>query len=267
MISRSFIYVGAVMHRRLRPRPHHFRYRCFWLLIDLDELERLDRRLRFFSYNRLNLFCLYDRDHCDGSAKALRNQAMDLMRQACVDPEGCRISLLCMPRTAGYDFNPLSVFFCHRADGELSAVVYQVHNTFGERHNYVFAVPAGGALSHEIRKEFFVSPFLEMDLRYRFRLKAPDARMSIAIAVHDELHAVLQAVATGERRPLTDAALISIFLQIPVVTLKVMAAIHWEAFRLWSKRIRLLRRPAPPARSSAVVRAAASDSERAHDVA
>src|SRR5450631_4251384 len=182
MISRSALYVGAVMHRRLRPTVHQFRYRAFWLLIDLDELPALTARLRLFSHNRFNLFALHEADQGDGSATQLRIQAERHLSEAGIDIAGGSIRLLCMPRTLGYSFNPISIYFCHRPCGKLAAIIYEVHNTFGERHAYVCSVePKTGEIRQNSRKVFHVSPFMDMDLDYGFRLNGPAEHIAIGI--------------------------------------------------------------------------------------
>ncbi len=240
----SSIYIGSVMHRRLRPGRHQFRYRAFWMLIDLDELRELSDGLSCFSYNRPNVFSFYDADHGDGTTTPLRTQIERHLAAAGIDLAGGHVRLLCMPRTLGYCFNPLSIFFCYRESGELAAIVYQVHNTFAERHSYVIAVEGpGAAVRQQCRKRFYVSPFLDMDLRYDFRIVGPDERIVVGIGASSSAGPVLSAVLTGARKPLTDRALIGAFLTIPAVTLKVIAAIHWEALKLWAKRIQVRRRP------------------------
>lgn len=259
MTPRSSIYVGSVMHRRMRPRMHHFRYRAFWLLLDLDELDDLSSKLRCFSYNRSNIFSFYDADHGDGTATPLRVQLECHLAEAKVDLDGGRIRLLCMPRTLGYCFNPISIFFCYRSDATLAAVVYQVHNTFGERHSYVIRVEGQNAALHQrCRKLFYVSPFLEMDMRYDFRITGPDERIAVGICASSSTKPVLNAVLAGTRRNFTDRNLIFVFLKIPAMTIKVIAAIHWEALRLWVKGIRLRSRPNPPERAATIVTANAA---------
>lgn len=254
MIVESSLYIGSVMHRRLRPRRHHFRYRAFWLLLNLDELEALSKRMTWFSYNRPNLFSFYDSDHGDGTNTPLRAQIDRQLAESGLDVSGGRVMLLCMPRTLGYCFNPLSVFFCYRKDGDLAAIVYQVHNTFAERHSYVIAVKGAKSAVHQnCRKRFYVSPFLDMDLRYDFRIAGPDSRVTVAISATGPDGPVLNAVMAGVRNPLTDHSLFRVFWRIPAVTLKVMAGIHWEALKLWIKRIRLRRHPAPPVRAATIV--------------
>jgi DUF1365 family protein len=250
----SSLYIGSVMHRRLRPRRHHFRYRAFWLLLNLEEIEERSKRTTWFSYNRPNLFSFYDSDHGDGTNTLLRLQIDRQLAEAGLDVSGGRVMLLCMPRTLGYCFNPLSVFFCYRKDGELEAIVYQVHNTFAERHSYVIAVKGAKSAVHQnCRKRFYVSPFLDMDLRYDFRIAGPDNRLTVAISATGHEGPVLNAVMAGVRAPLTDHNLLRVFWRIPAVTLKVMAGIHWEALKLWIKRIGFRRRPAPPVRAATVV--------------
>ena len=174
MTLASALYVGSVFHRRLTLRPHRFRYRLYWLLLDLDELPRLDAELSLFAHNRRGLFSLHDRDHGDGSATPLRAQAEALLAANGVDLKGGAIRLLCMPRTLGFAFNPLSVYFCYAKGGALAALIYEVHNTFGERHSYVLpAAQAPGEARQSCAKAFFVSPFLPMGLRYEFRVAPP----------------------------------------------------------------------------------------------
>jgi len=235
----SALYVGSVVHRRLRPRAHEFRYRCFWLLIDLAELERLSARLRLFSHGRFNLFSFQARDHGDGGATPLREQIDRLLLEQGIELGGGAVRLLCMPRTLGYAFNPLSIYFCYRADGRLAALVHQVHNTFGERHAYVLPVTGEETVKQACAKTFTVSPFLEMDLGYEFRIKPPLERVAVAIRAARAGATMLTACLSGTRRDLTDAALLRVFLAIPAATLKVIAAIHWEALRLWLKGVPL----------------------------
>src|SRR5689334_8199986 len=163
-MGRSAIYEGAVMHRRLRPRQHRFRYRVFALLLDLDELPALG--LRLLRYNRRGLFSFQDRDHGDG--RDLRAWLDDLLAQKGITAKGPR-RVLCYPRILGYVFNPLSVWFCDDEQGRLKAIVYEVHNTYEERHTYVLPVEDNRqSIRHGCAKAFYVSPFLSRDCRYAF---------------------------------------------------------------------------------------------------
>ena len=141
MSLRSTLYVGSVMHRRLRPRRHRLRYRVFWMLLDLDEIDRLPHIFRLFSRNRFNAVSFHDTDHGDGGATPLRAQVERHLAAAGIALDGGAIRLLCMPRIFGYGFNPLSVYFCYERNGLLAAILYEVHNTFGERHSYL--IPTG----------------------------------------------------------------------------------------------------------------------------
>lgn len=245
----SALYRGEVTHRRLRPREHRLRYRVFWLLLDLAELDQIDARLRLLSRNRFNLLGFHDRDHGDGSATPLRDQVLERLRQAGVDIGGGAVRLLTMPRVLGYVFNPISLYYCHAPDGRLAAVIYEVSSTFGERHAYVLPVDAeaagAGAFRQEARKALHVSPFMGMDMRYAFRGRAPDDHMALKIDGTDRGGLLITAAMTGRRHALTDGAILRVVLAMPLLTLKVVAAIHWEALKLWLKRVPLHPAPSP----------------------
>jgi uncharacterized protein len=248
MSFRSALYVGSVMHRRLRPRPHRLRYRVFWMLLDLDEIDDISRTSRLFSRNRLNVVSFFDIDHGDGSAGPLRHQVERHLHQAGIASADGAIRLLCMPRIFGYGFNPLSIYFCHRRDGSLAAILYEVHNTFGERHSYLIAVDrtASDAVDQHCDKVFYVSPFMDMGMSYAFRVAPPAERVAVAIRSSDKDGLMLVAALGGKRVALTDTALLRAVLSHPLLSLKVIAAIHWHALRLLLKGVRLRARPKPP---------------------
>ncbi len=249
----SALYTGWVMHRRLRPRQHQFRYRVFSLLIDLGELPLLDRKLRLFAWNRFGLFSFQDRDHGDG--RPLSPWLDDLLQGAGIVADGTR-QVLCYPRILGYVFNPISVWFCRDRARVLKAIVYEVHNTHGERHFYVLPVAGNQAIvSHDCPKDFYVSPFLSNDCRYFFHIRPPGEKVAVVIHEKEMGTAMLDASFTGDRRPLTDRALLTMLVAYPLMTLKVVVAIHFEAVRLMLKGIR--RHPHSPAPPTPVV---ASDS-------
>jgi len=256
----SALYAGAVVHQRLTPRRHRLRYRLFQLLLDLEELPDLGRRLRLFSHNRPGLFSVHDRDHLSGERQPLRPQVEAMLAEAGLDAGGGPIRLLCLPRVLGYVFNPLSVFYCHRPTGELAAVVLEVNNTFGERHCYVVeADPARRMVARRCAKTFFVSPFMGMDMTYDFRLPTPGEAASTAILARGPDGApMLAALFSGQRQALDDAALARAFLGHPLLTLKVILAIHWEAAKLLAKGVGPRVKPAPPAQPVTVVRAEAA---------
>ncbi|HTJ62615.1 MAG TPA: DUF1365 domain-containing protein [Alphaproteobacteria bacterium] len=232
------IYFGAVMHRRLGRVRHGFRYRVFSCLLDLDEIHALDRASRLFSYNRWNVFSFYDRDHGAGDGSSVKAWIENHLIAAGLEHAlGGRIRLLCFPRIWGYVFNPLSVFFCEAPDGRLAAILYEVSNTFGQRHSYLMPVvhPVGDVIEHTAAKQFYVSPFISLDGEYRFRLKPPDDRLSIAIRQAAPDGQSLHAVLSGHAAPFADRTLLRALFGYPLMTVKVIAAIHWEALRLWIK--------------------------------
>ncbi|MBV9557896.1 MAG: DUF1365 family protein [Pseudolabrys sp.] len=241
---RSRLYVGSVMHRRVKPRVHRLRYRVFWLLLDLDEVRQIGSRLWLFSAERFNLFSFRTRDHGDGSQRPLRAQVEQQLSKAGIDIKGGRIELLCMPRILGYGFNPISVYYCYGADDALAALIYQVHNTFGERHSYLIKVERAdtGMVLQRCDKTFYVSPFLGMDMSYEFRVVPPAERAVVSILGSDANGPLITASLAGERRALDDMNLLRVFATHPLLTLKVIAGIHWEALRLWLKGVGLVRR-------------------------
>lgn len=249
MAQGSALYVGSVVHSRLRPRSHRLRYRTFSLLLDIDELPSLARTLRCFSIGRFGLYSFRPGDHLSGSGEDLREQVEAIMRGAGMEPDGGPIRVLTMPRILGYSFNPLSVFFCHGADGALRAILYEVNNTFGQRHSYFFPLAETGekVMRHACEKEFYVSPFMPMEMTYRFRIEAPAEKYTISIVVADDGGALLTAAQSMSRRPLTDRALLRLFFTQPLMTLKVIAGIHYEALLIWLKGVGLQPRPSPPA--------------------
>lgn len=247
----SALYSGSVSHRRFSPTPHYLRYAMFQMLFDLDEAPLLARRLRLFSANRLNMFSHHDRDHGRGRTGGLRAWVDDTLRESGIPIDGGRILLLCMPRTFGHVFNPLSIFYCHRSNGELAAILCEVNNTFGERHFYLIEADpqARGVVRQSCAKAFHVSPFMDMAMTYEFELTAPgDAIRTTVRGIDPCGRPIFVASFVGLRRPLTDRALIGMFVGFPLQTLKVVAAIHFEALMLWLKRIEVRPRPpAPPA--------------------
>jgi DUF1365 family protein len=244
------------MHHRFRPKRHRLRYRVFWLLLDLDEIETLGGRLKLLGFERAGLASFYGSDHGDGSARPLRAQIEAQLAAAGIDFDGGPIRLLCMPRVFGYGFNPLSIHFCYRRDGSPAALVYQVHNTFGQRHSYVARIASthgGSAVAQDGDKTFYVSPFMSMDMRYAFRVGLPGEHVSVAIRNLDSEGPILAAALTGTRRELSDRAIALALLGYPLMTLKVIAAIHWHALRLWWKGVPLVPRPDAPARPVTVL--------------
>ncbi len=218
------------------------------LLLDLDELPELDRRLRWFSLGRFNLLSFQSRDHGDSSPTPLRTQVERHLSAAGIEPDGGAIRLLCLPRVLGYVFNPLSLYFCHRQDGALAAILYEVSSTFGERHTYLIPADGGEAeIRQSAAKRLHVSPFMDMALHYDFKVQPPGDKVRVVIDTFDAEGLLLAASFTGRRRELTDRNLLAACAAHPLLTLKVVAAIHWEALKIVLKGVRLRGGPSAPA--------------------
>ncbi|WP_109105705.1 DUF1365 domain-containing protein [Azospirillum sp. TSO35-2] len=249
----SGLYPGVVTHHRVRPVRHRLSYRVFSLLVDLDELPRLDRALRLFGHDRFGLIGFRDRDFGplgEGGALSLKAWAEGQLARAGIAAGG-PVRLLCFPRVLGFAFNPLCVWFCHRPDGGLAATIHEVTNTFGQRHAYLIPAEPGadGLVRQRCDKRFYVSPFMDMDTAYHFRIRPPagvaDEPLALAIRQTDAAGPVLHAALTARRMELTDGAILRAWARHPLMTAKVVAGIHWEALHLWRKGMGI--RPRPPA--------------------
>jgi DUF1365 family protein len=259
MRVRSCLYFGRVTHTRLRPRRHRLSYRVFNVLLDLDELPALHRRLRLFSYNHWNVFNFLDRDHGPGDGTPAREWVEGHLARAGISLAGGRICVLCYPRILGFVFNPISVYFCYHGSGSLAAILYEVHNTFSQRHSYLISVGTNQerGVRQRCEKVFYVSPFIAVGGSYRFRVGPPGDRVAIGVTHDDGSGPLLHAAFSGERIGLRDATLVRALVRYPLMTLKVVAGIHWEALKLWRKGVPLVERPAPPAEEVTVVPAGA----------
>ena len=249
----SALYEGEVRHQRLRQAVYRFRYRVFSLLVDLDDLEAGFPGRRLLSHNRFNLFSVYDRDHGPRRDLSLRDWITATARARGIDLEGGRILLSAYPRVLGYQFNPLTVWYCHDRRDELVAIDCEVSNTFGGHHHY-FLHDGGRPLTLPFRaqadKVFHVSPFLPMNMRYHFRFNRPGERLSVAIReteVRDgDETDTLVATHIARRRSLTDRRLLAEALRIPFLTLKVIGLIHWQALKIWLKGGKFHKSPPAP---------------------
>jgi len=241
------LYFGDVMHARLKPFGHRFSYRVMSLLIDLDRLDEADRMSRLFGVNRRALYSFHEKDFGAREASSLRAFAERTAAGRGIDLRGGRVSLLCYPRLFGYAFNPLSVYFCKDAQGDLVLIIYEVRNTFGEMHHYVLPVDADarrcGFVRQEQDKLFYVSPFMGCAMRYHFRINPPSEDVKIRILETDQEGPVLAATFNGKRSSLSTGRLAQAFLLLPLVTLKIIGAIHWQALRLWIKGAKIMPRP------------------------
>lgn len=245
------LYPARVMHQRHIAPLYRFVYRVFYVLVDVDRLDELHARHRFFSRNRFNLLSLHDRDHGDG--RGLRIWAERILKAGGIDLHGGRIRLLAMPRVLGMAFNPISLWYCDDRKGIPRAVIAEVNNTFGEKHSYLLtsglasgAGPFSYEQVYEKDKVFHVSPFLPVAGQYQFRLTPPGASLACGIFERRDGARVVDATLTAQALELTDGAMLKQVLRLPWQMLKVVLGIHWEALKIWLRGGRFHPSPAPP---------------------
>lgn len=240
MIKNSKIYTGKVIHKRFKPKEHYFKYNVFSLLIDLNELEEINKYIKFFSYNKFNIISFYDKDHGDRDGSSIKLWVKKNLRNIGIMTEDISIKLLCYPRIFGYVFNPLSTYFIYNKHSELISIFYEVKNTFGEQHTYIFKAQDEKTVQNKCKKKFYVSPFIEMDCEYHFKTLNPREQLSVVINQNDKDGKLLFASQDGISQDFNNKNLILSYLTHPLMTFKIIGAIHYEAFKLWAKRIKLI---------------------------
>ena len=239
----SSIYNGTVIHKRFKPKIHYFKYKVFSLLIDLSDLENLSKKIKFFSYNKFNLVSFYEKDHGNRDGSSLVLWVKKNLEDNKINSKNVKIKLLCYPRILGYVFNPLSVFYIYDVCEKLICILYEVKNTFGEQHTYIFKVDNDQKLyQHNCLKKFHVSPFIEMNCKYFFRLLKPGEKISVIIDQYQTDEKILYASQDGQRVDFNTKELIKSYLKHPLMTFKIISAIHFEAFKLWLKGIKFIKK-------------------------
>ena len=239
----SSIYNGKVIHKRFKPKTHYFKYNVFSLLIDLSELEYLNKKIKFFSHNKFNLISFYERDHGNRDDTSLVLWVKKNLEDNNISSKNVKIKLLCYPRILGYVFNPLSVFYIYDIDETLKCILYEVKNTFGEQHTYIFKVDNEQNLyQHNCSKKFHVSPFIEMNCKYFFRLLKPGEKISVIIDQYQADEKILYASQDGKKADFNTKELIKSYLRHPLMNFKIISAIHFEAFKLWLKGIKFIKK-------------------------
>lgn len=239
-MTSSAIYEARVMHQRMVPLRHGFDYRVFYLWLDLDELGALDERLWLLSRDRFNLFSFYARDHLGGEVVDLKQGVLDYWAAHGVDVSSItHVRMLAFPRVLGYIFNPVTFYYGFAADGRAVAALAQVTNTYREQKLYLLPSPtADGQFRLVTPKHFYVSPFSSLELNFDFQLAVPEEKLRIGVDDLDKDGGkVLVSLLTGKRYPLTDRKLLGCALKYPLLTLKVIALIHWHALRLWLRKL------------------------------
>ena len=256
------------MHHRFSPKVHRFAYRIFMFAVDLDELESLDRKLRLFSFNRANLYAFRERDFLPAGelphnptqtpdpgrvpGLSLKARVVAHLANHGIDLTSGRVLLVTLPRVLGYLFNPVSFYFCYDRHGQPVASIAEVTNTFREMKPFVLGpdtctvAKRGATFSLRLPKYFYVSPFTDMDVSFDFTLQAPGERLSVQIDDYDAGQRTLTSVLTGSRQPLTDGRLAWFTLKYPLITLRVIALIHWHALRLYLKKVPWFAKAARP---------------------
>ena len=243
MIKNSSIYNGAVIHKRFKPKTHFFKYNVFSLLLDVSEFNLLDKDLKIFSYNKFNIISFYDEDHGPRDGTPVIDWVVNNLKNNDIEIKDIKIKLLCYPRIFGYVFNPLSVFFIYNKNSELISILYEVKNTFGEQHTYIFKTKKNENLIQNMcKKKFYVSPFIEMDCTYFFRILKPNNKISVIIDQYDQEGKILYASQDGIRSELNNKNLIKSYLKHPLMTFKIILAVHYEAFKLWAKGINFVKK-------------------------
>tara|TARA_Y100000591_G_scaffold321378_1_gene336331 strand:- start:368 stop:1129 length:762 start_codon:yes stop_codon:yes gene_type:complete len=239
----SFIYNGTVIHQRFKPKKHFFKYSVFSLLIDLSDLKNLDKQIKFFSLNKFNLISFFEKDHGNRDGSALIDWVKKNLEANNIKNNDIKIKLLCYPRIFGYVFNPLSVFYIYNLEDKLISILYEVKNTFGEQHTYIFKVENDDNLfQHNCSKKFHVSPFIEMNCDYFFKILKPGENISVIINQYQEDEKILFASQDGIRANLNSKELLKSYLKHPLMTFKIISAIHFEAFKLWTKGIKFIKK-------------------------
>jgi DUF1365 family protein len=250
----SHLYHSQIMHRRHDHLAYQFHYRVGRFCLDLSELTELAKSSRFFSYNRFNLFAFYDKDYGAGDGSPLRPWAEARLAQVGINLEGGQILLYTFPRVLGYQFNPLSLWFCYHKSQKLHAIICEVHNTFWQRHSYILH-NHNQALSRQVLAEkakiFHVSPFMTVNGHYRFRIRPPNGSgeselLKIFIELQQDGQTRLQASEVARKEAWSDAALWKFFWRYPLVTLQVIVGIHWHALKIFSRGGRFYATPPPP---------------------
>ena len=238
----SSIYNGTVIHKRFKPKLHFFKYRVFSLLIDLSDLNNLGKDITFFSYNHFNLISFFDKDHGERDGSSLIEWVKKNLDENDINSKDIRIKLLCYPRIFGYVFNPLSVFFVYDNNKNLISILYEVKNTFGEQHTYIFKIENDHLLQHNCSKKFHVSPFIEMNCNYFFRILKPSEKISVVIDQYQLDEKILFASQDGKRVDFNSKELLKSYIKHPLMTFKIISAIHFEAFKLWLKGIKFIKK-------------------------
>ena len=244
LISNNYIFRGHVSHYRFYPKVHYFKYRVFKLFLNLEEIEKIEKKLIFFSLNKFNIFSLYFKDHTEKPYENPFKWAKTLLTNNNLYDKNDNIFILCYPRILGYVFNPLTTYFCIGKNKKIKAIIYEVHNTFGDRHYYITKY----SNKNEVAKKIFhVSPFFKIEGDYEFETKLINNSLKVEIKYYKKENNkninLLNALFYGKKTKLSNKNLIVYFFIYPLMTVKVIYSIHLQAFFLWAKGIKFIKKP------------------------
>jgi DUF1365 family protein len=244
-MTKNCLYIGTVFHKRFAPKEHEFRYNVFTLFADLDDLADIAKENRLFSLNRFNLVSFHEADYGNpdtAKSNGLKSRIFDLLTENEIDTFQIKtLKVLAYPRILGFAFNPLTVFYCYGENDKNIAVIYEVRNTFSERHNYIYTVPEGTTFQdqHTAQKCFHVSPFFDRDGTYEFSLVQPDEKVAVTINYKHSGLPRLIAGFSGKRVKIYDGILLKLCFKIPFMTLKIIGGILYEAIKLKLKGLQV----------------------------
>lgn len=233
--SSMHLYICDVMHRRYFPQTYMFKYKVFSFLLDIDQYKK-SKPSALLSFNRFNLFSLYTKDHGARDGTEWRTWIDNILDRHDLDKAKSKIKLLCFPRVLGYTFNPLSLWYCYGEDKQLYAIICEVRNTFGEHHHYVLHndnQPYSDTVKATKRKNFHVSPFINMNAEYKFTLGSPNEGLKILINEYQDDKLMLTASQLGKQKEIGTSLLLAQFFSLPLMTFKIMWMIHWQAIKIW----------------------------------
>ena len=241
----SCLYKARVMHNRLAPKKHSFYYNVFMFYIDLDEVELLKKRIILFSHNRFNFYSLRDHEHLQlpieqpNTSKNSKEHIVSYIKQNGVDVIPSKIMLLTNLNILGYNFNPVSFYYCFDANNDPICSIAEVGNTFGEMKPYFLDKDHLKEKIFELHtaKNFYVSPFFELDTNFDFKLTIPDDKLNIKIDTYDKQERVFISTLTGDKKALSNLNLLWYSIRFPFLTLRIITLIHWHALLLWMKKI------------------------------
>ena len=243
---KNCIYYGTLMHDRLIPKRHKFAYKLFYLFFDLSQLDVIKKKFTFFSYNKINFFSFYDKDHGYRNKIKTISWVKNILKKVGLNKKKIKIYILCMPRILGHVFNPLTIYFCYDVKGSLKVIIYEVKNTFDQQHSYVFKLKNfsnANFFNHSCVKKFHVSPFWGMNAKYNFKVSKPSNKFYVSIGMRKKNKKIFEAILNTKYQKLSFKNFILKFFQYPFLTIKVVLAIHIEALKIFFKGGKYFKKP------------------------